>query len=108
MRLVDADKLSIIKEKLRIFDSFISAITRQCTDEHIAIYEHWIDCRYDIENIIDKLPTAYSVEKVVEQLEEKLTCEDYGTCGYCQNRWCPMELLEADKAIDIVRKGGTE
>ena len=68
-RLIDADELNAIKEKLRIFDSFISTVTRQCTDEHQAIYEHWIDCRYDIENIIDKLPTAYDVSKVVAELE---------------------------------------
>lgn len=58
--------------------------------------------------IICNQPTAYDVDKVVEELKEKLTCEDCGTCGYCQNTWCPMELLDADEAIDIVRKGGAE
>ena len=108
MRLIDADELNIIKEKLRVFDSFISTMTRQCTDEHIAMYEHWIDCRYDIENIIDNLPTAYDVEKVVEELEEESDYEpiDYDYCDMS----CSGEehFIVTDKAIDIVRKGGVE
>ena len=62
----------------------------------------------DAVEVVEQQPTAYDVEKVVEQLEDKLTCEDFGTCGYCQNRWCPRELLDADDAIEIVRKGGIE
>lgn len=34
------------------FDNHISSATRQPTDENVRLYEHWIDCRYDIENII--------------------------------------------------------
>ena len=58
--------------------------------------------------LLDKESTAYDVEKVVAELEEKLVCDDFGTCNYCQYRWCSMKLLEADEAIDIVRKGGIE
>ena len=58
--------------------------------------------------MIDAQPTAYDVEKVVEELEEKLTCDDFGTCNYCQYRWCSRELLNADEAIEIVKKGGVE
>lgn len=34
------------------FDNYISSATRKPTDENIGLYEHWIDCRYDIENSI--------------------------------------------------------
>ena len=34
------------------FDNYISSVTRKPTDENIGLYEHWIDCRYDIENLI--------------------------------------------------------
>ena len=34
------------------FDNYISSATRKPTDENIGLYEHWIDCRYDIENLI--------------------------------------------------------
>ena len=110
MRLIDADELNAIKEKLRIFDSFISTVTRQCTDEHQAIYEHWIDCRYDIENIIDKLPTAYDVSKVVAELEQYATspiCKMHKVgCPYRNNDNIACENCGALGAIDIVRKGG--
>lgn len=34
------------------FDNYISSVTRKSTNENIGLYEHWIDCRYDIENLI--------------------------------------------------------
>lgn len=34
------------------FDNYISSATRKPTDENIGLYEHWIDCKYDIENLI--------------------------------------------------------
>lgn len=34
------------------FDNYISSATRKLTDENIGLYEHWIDCRHDIENLI--------------------------------------------------------
>lgn len=97
-RLIDADELNAIKEKLRVFDDFISAMTRQYADEHQAIYEHWIDCRYDIENAIEKLPTAYDVEKVVVELEKESYQE------YCDSQ----RIVDLKDAIDIVKRGGVE
>ena len=41
----------IVKE-FRNTDDYISSATRKPTDENIGLYEHWIDCRYDIENLI--------------------------------------------------------
>ncbi len=61
-----------------------------------------------LEEIVAEQPTAYDVDAVVKQLEDNLTCEDFGTCGYCQNRWCPRELLDADEAIEIVKAGGID
>ena len=34
------------------FDRYISNVVKTPTDEHIAIYEHWIDCMGDIQDII--------------------------------------------------------
>ena len=113
-RLIDADELNIIKEKLRIFDSFISSITRQYTDEHLAIYEHWIDCRYDIEKVIDEQPTAYDIEEVVAELEEakeKIAKEDYcRTKDYIENDCEHKDCFKccAEYLIDIVKAGGVE
>lgn len=41
-----------IYKALTKFESYISYITRKPTDENIGLYEHWIDCRYDIEKLI--------------------------------------------------------
>ena len=61
-----------------------------------------------LDEIINEMPTAFDIENVVKKLKEKLTCDDFGTCNYCQYRWCSMELLEADEAIDIVEAGGLD
>lgn len=51
--------------------------------------------------------TAYDVDKVIKQLEEKDSdCEDFGTCNYCQRYWCPRTLIDRDTAIEIVKTGG--
>lgn len=34
------------------FDNYISSATRKPTDENVGLYEHWIDCMYDIEKVI--------------------------------------------------------
>lgn len=36
------------------FDNYISSATRKPTDENIGLYEHWIDCMYDIQKVIIK------------------------------------------------------
>lgn len=50
--------------------------------------------------------TRKPMQEIVERLEEKRTCSDYGTCNHCQMRWCPLELLDADEAIEIVKEVG--
>lgn len=49
---IKQEDLEKINNSLVQFDKFIERITRVATDEHINIYEHWIDCMYDIQNII--------------------------------------------------------
>ena len=44
---------TVISHILSKFDEFISSYTRVATDRHIGLYEHWVDCRYDIEKIIN-------------------------------------------------------
>lgn len=74
MRLIDADKLkSIIDPK-----------------------EKWIL------ELIDEEPTAYSVGKIVAELEENSIVE------MKFNGRPPIQNIDIAKAIDIVRKGGVE
>lgn len=75
MRLIDADNL-----KERVSNAIIE-------DEHIL-------------EIIDEVPTAYDVNKVVEQLEDEseIYCREYGK----------EDELYLKDAIDIVKEGGVE
>lgn len=61
------DELSKINYALVKFDSFISSVTRTPTDEHIRIYEHWLDCRRDIQKIV----VAEQQKKEIETIRER-------------------------------------
>lgn len=83
--------------------------------------KHVIHCAYsdDLEILekIDEQPTAFDVDKVVEQIEsikekEQGACTDE-QCGFCDyfndcqdGDMC--DKLALDKAIEIVKEGGTE
>lgn len=92
MRLIDADKL-----------------------------KHVIHCAYsdDLEILekIDEQPTAFDVDKVVEQIEsikekEYRACTDAqcGFCDYSNDCWDGemCDKLALDKAIGLVKEGGVE
>ena len=92
MRLIDADKL-----------------------------KHVIHCAYsdDLEIIekIDEQPTAFDVDKIVEQIEsikgkEQGACTDEQceNCKYFNDCWDGdmIDNLALDKAIEIVKGGGVE
>ena len=79
MRLIDADKL--IKK--------IDGYTRTNN------VEFNIACKYIIE-VVKEQPTAFDVEKVVEQLEEKSYYIDIET---------DREVVNLNEAIEIVKAG---
>ena len=84
MRLIDADKLFETLNKLEIpFNA-------------------------DINNVIFSQPTAFDVEKVVEQLEENyfLTESTFDDDGYCNDD--SEEVVNLNEAIEIVRNGGID
>ena len=87
MRLIDADKL--------IEELTIKAVSK---DAHI------ISIANAVVNLVNNQPIAYSVEKVVEKLEEiraKKTCnkEKCDTKDICR-------ICVVDDAIEIVKNGG--
>ena len=60
-------------------------------------------------DMVEDMPTAYDVGKVEAQLEEMRKCDEgAGFCNHCQRTWCPIELLDADETVKIVRNGGKE
>lgn len=80
-RLIDADKW---KDRLKR-----NSIFEKITDSAgMNVYE-----------IIDEQPTAYDVEKVVEQLEKASTVYDLSNCELA---------IRQDIALHIVRAGGKE
>ena len=97
-RLIDADKfLDFIKSELK----------QDRTDE-----KH-------LENIIcvlENLPTAFDVEKVVEQLEEQISKHDLLFNKYVKDKdkSCSWSISELNKirglleAIDVVKAGGID
>lgn len=51
---ISKSDLEIINDCLVKFDYFLQQVTKNPTDENVLIYEHWIDCMYDIQKIIIK------------------------------------------------------
>lgn len=78
MRLIDADKL--IENINEIYKGYM-------TDESGCV-------PYDFERIVDEQPTAYDIDKVVEELES-IEC---ASGAYERKCWL-------DKAIEIVKQG---
>lgn len=86
MRLIDADKYT---ENTKNFA------------DSIRIGNHKFAAVYDaIINSINRQPTAYDVDKVVEQLKTDSSIKLYGS-GNSNNYLIPVE-----RAINIVKAGG--
>ena len=59
---------------------------------------------YEIADMIEDAPTAYDVEKVVEQLEEKANTEGFD----CEEYEDEIKMQCYRDAIDIVKGGGVD
>ena len=95
MRLIDADELLQKVGAIRVTDDIFNLISE--------IYE-----------TIKNQPTAYDVEKVVAELEEKELLNSSaqaeaqnGMCGNLANYYCGNKDAY-NNAIEIVRKGGVK
>ena len=93
MRLIDADKLI-----------------------H-ALANDFIGGKKTLGQVIDEQPTAFDVDKVIEQIEsikekEQGACtdEECGFCDYFNDCWDGdmCDKLALDKAIELVKGGGVE
>ena len=127
MRLIDADKVKqfpyspesgtedMVEEW--IYECGLYDLELYVTDECPVDIEQALKdlCRKAIEgfmNIIDTEPTAYDVEKIVEELEERRAKNDCRVCRHFQNGKdeCREDCTDAliDDLLDIVRKGGAK
>ena len=67
----------------------------------------YLDVGSDIKDVIDNMPTAYDVDKVVEELEENASryTKKYVT-PYGNNGYRDVKAISVNKAIEIVKAGG--
>ena len=86
MRLRDADKL------LNKIDAYM------CGSQDVMF----------VKELIKEQPTAFDVEKIVEQLEKSHFHTDatFDDDGYCNDD--SEEVVNLNEAIEIVRKGGID
>lgn len=97
MRLIDADAITRSTELVK----------------KIVVYDFTPYIKADdLIQFIDKLPTAYNVDKVVEQLEEYSSgdvCSRFsGGCPYLNNPDVHCEHCAVMMAIGVVKAGGVE
>ena len=66
-----------------------------------ALKDIYSDVDSDIKNVIDNMPTAYDIGKVVEELEKESFTTTDTVCGGI------FEAIRTTSAIEIVKRGGT-
>lgn len=95
MRMIDADEL-----KTQLYDSIMVNEDMDCLDF------------LRVESLIDAQPTAYDVDKVVQQLreqQEKLETDIFAReSDNWYGQYCNGIHEGIDKAIEIVKAGGVE
>ena len=94
MRLIDADKFK--KALVKHFDAYFNENGRLMYSDHICTSDDVID----LFNFIDKQPTAYDVNTVVNQLE--LHSFSLGITEL------PNFYVKLNDAIKIVKGGGVD
>ena len=107
MRLVDVDKLieDIEKLNLELFEEFKYADSGRMKITSNA--QMYIICESVLPRIKEQ-PTAFNVDKVVEQLEENYFHTDatFDDDGYCNDD--SEVVVNLNEAIEIVRCGGID
>ena len=96
MRLIDADKLIGFIDVGHLRNSSESSYSE-----------------VDLVNMVNSMPTAYNVDKIIEQLEE---LKDINVCVNISCIWCKYnaecktgemsDKVAIDRAIEIVEEGG--
>ena len=89
MRLIDAENFSKVMR-----DYFADMIT------HHKYNVDCVDCNADLQHLLDEQPTAYDVDKVVEELKTDSSVKLYGS------RNSDNYMIPVNRAIEIVKKGG--
>ena len=101
MRLVDSDKL---------LDDMKKELEKAVNDENLDKDECMVilTSAIALKDFVNRQPTAFDVEKVVEQLEKSHFHTDatFDDDGYCNDD--SEEVVNLNEAIEIVRRGGMD
>ena len=95
MRLIDADKIDF-------------------NEVFVGASEFAQDTRNAAQMLVDKQPTAFDVDKVIEQMEHKIANFDCKSCKYNlydnKKTTCDKDCSDAliDDLLEIVKGGGAE
>ena len=91
MRLIDADKLMEDIIKICKCQPYLEGMQSE------IVY---------IQDVVDEQPTAFNVDKVVEQLEKSHFHTDttFDDDGYCNDD--SEEVVNLNEAIEIIKAGG--
>ena len=101
MRLIDVEKL---------LNDMKNELEKAVNDENMDKDEYMVimTSAIALKDFVNRQPTAFDVEKVVEQLEKshfhtESTFDDDGCCNDDSE-----EVVNLNEAIEIVRKGGID
>ena len=95
MRLIETENFSKAMK-----DYFTEMIT------HHKYNADCVDCKADLQHLLDEQPTAYDTDKVIEELEENASryTKKYVT-PYGNNGYKDTKAISIHKAIEIVKHG---
>lgn len=100
-RLIDADKL---------LDDMKNELEKAVNDENLDRFECMVilTSAIALKDFVNRQPTAFNVDKVVEQLEKSHFHTDatFDDDGYCNDD--SEEVVNLNEAIEIVRSGGID
>ena len=100
MRLINADKLMEHIKEIHIAVDASKINTDYDTGFHSATSQ--------IQGLIESMPTAYDIDKVIEQLENEATNNtEFFTDDY-RDDYYRGAYAAYNEAIEIVKKGGAE
>ena len=102
MRLIDAD---VLLEQYNLKD----ATKYGNKDAEQQAHSYSTMMLYEIADMIEDAPTAYDIDKVVEELEENASryTKKYAT-PYGNNGYRDTKAISIHKAIEIVKRGGVD
>lgn len=100
-RLIDADKL---------LDDMKKELEKAVNDENLDKDECMVilTSAIALKDFVNRQPTAFNADKVVEQLEKSHFHTDatFDDDGYCDDD--SEEVVNLNEAIEIIRKGGID